>query len=191
MEKFLKFQSVVDQARISIRRFQFNWTDVREAWKNVSGSITPLISGLFLILLVLSAGLVDVADAFLAKRELIQIVEPKAQRAVRSIDLFRYYNGNSVINNVILFSRNSLRVPINCVEAIAQARENLSGSLFRNNPIYIEEIECTNDELLITVNSEIRPIIDFSIFSQLLKSDKSRKGWIPINTTVGVTSIYQ
>ncbi len=161
------------------------------ALKSVDGSITPLISGLFLILLALSAGLVNIADSSMAKRELIQIVEPEIQKALQSIDLYRYYNGNTFISLLNQFHDSQARVPIDCSSAVNQLKRNISQTYLRGKPIYIDEIVCTQEELVIAVNSQIHAIIDFPIFTTALKSKNSVRGEIAINAKIGATSIFK
>ena len=160
-------------------------------WKNENGSISPLITGLFLVLLVLSAGLINIADSFLAKRELFQIVEPRVQASVQILDLDRYYAGNSLDKLLNQISGNRERIPIDCGRAISRAKNDISQLHLRDASINIEEITCFNDELIIKVNSEIHPIISFPIFTQLLNSKEASKGMISINATVGATSVFQ
>ena len=58
----------------SIKNQVFESRKISQGFRCELGSISPLISGLFLILMVLSAGLVNLSDSYLAKRELIQII---------------------------------------------------------------------------------------------------------------------
>ena len=56
------------------------------------GSISLLLVFLFLITAISSLVVVDVADAYLAKRQLSQIGEAAAQIGTHQIDLNRYYS---------------------------------------------------------------------------------------------------
>jgi hypothetical protein len=156
-----------------------------------AGSISPLISGLFLILLILSGGLVNLSDAYLAKRELIQIVEPQVQSAVQSIDLYRYYSGDQFVAFKSLFDVNQNRVPINCREAVNRLRFTISQINLRESQINLAAVVCTDDELSIDVTSTIHPIIDFPFFKGALGFDNSPSGEIIIRAKVGATSIYR
>jgi hypothetical protein len=155
------------------------------------GSISPLISGLFLILLILSAGLVNLSDSYLAKRELIQIVEPQLQSAVQSIDLNRYYSGDQFSQLKNLFSANQNRVPISCKEAVGQLRVKISQVLLRKSQVNLVDVVCTEDELSLEVTSTIHPIIDFPLFRGILGLGNSGSSEIIIRAKVAATSIYR
>ena len=64
-----------------------NWNKLRRE----EGSIAVFVTALFLIALILSMGLVNISDAYIAKRELIQIAEEIAQKSAHSLDYSRYY----------------------------------------------------------------------------------------------------
>ena len=140
-----------------------------------AGSISILIFGLFAILLPLTIGIVDTADAFIAKRELIGIVEPGVQRAAGSIDLQRYYSKTT----------SGERVPIDCSLAINRAQVEVSQMLLRDKKIELTSARCVNDELVLSVMSEVTPLIDFPIFHNLVK------GRILISAEVGASSVYK
>jgi hypothetical protein len=140
-----------------------------------SGSISVLMIGLFLLALTLSSGIINLADAYLAKRELIAILEPIVQRSVASIDLSRYY----------LQERPIERIPIDCDITLNRAQVEVSQVAFRNHRVEIKKIDCADDELTLVVHSEIRPLIDFPIFSNF------SNGKIGVDAEAGASSIYQ
>lgn len=148
---------------------------LQEKLKDESGSISILIFGLFFILLIVSIGLIDTTDAFMAKRELVGILEPGVQRSVRSIDLKRYYQDSNL----------GERVPVDCAVAMQRAEIELSQMQLRQRNIEITRATCLNDELIITAKSSISPLIDFPIFHSLVN------GAIPITAQVGASSIYR
>lgn len=152
-----------------------------------SGSISVLIISLFLILMTISIGFVDIADASFAKRELIQILEPIVQSSARSISLSNYYQRSS--NGSLLVQENKIneRVPIDCEKAIALIQKYTSLSSLRDSQIRIEKIECDGGEIFVQVSSEIRPVIDLAI---LYSSGASSKGLIQIKAEVGAASFY-
>ena len=56
------------------------------------GSILVLITTLFLLVFILSIGIIDVSDSYLAKRELIQIGEDAILVASHSLNENLYYS---------------------------------------------------------------------------------------------------
>jgi hypothetical protein len=139
-----------------------------------SGSISLLIIGLFTLLLILSIGLINLADTYLAKRELISLLEPAVQRAAQSIDLERYYSQ----------VQGGERVPIECESAVYKARVEVSQLLLRDAEVTLKAVDCRNDELVVSVKSDTLPIVDFPIFHAL------GNGRISIEAEVGAQSTY-
>ena len=164
---------------------------VRSAWKKSlraqSGSISVLIISLFLILMTISIGLVDISDASYAKRELIQILEPIVQSSARSISLSNYYQRNFNGLLPVQEKKNKERVPIDCEKAIALIQKYTSVSSLRNSPITIEKIECDGSEIFVQASSEIRPVIDLTLLNA---AGTGSKGKIQITAEVGAASVY-
>ena len=175
----------------SIKNQVFESRKISQGFRCELGSISPLISGLFLILMVLSAGLVNLSDSYLAKRELIQIIEPQVQAAIQSIDLTRYYTGDQFLGFEKFFGQSKNRVPIDCREVVKRVTVKISQSFLRNGQIKLTDAICSEEELSIEVSSKIHPIIDFPLFNGLLSSNNSMNGEILIKAKVGATSIYQ
>jgi hypothetical protein len=130
--------------------------------KNLScseeGSISLLLIFLFLITTITSLVVVDVADAYLAKRQLTQVAEAAAQTGSHQIDLTRYYNGGLIDSGM-----GYQLVPISCNSAILYAQRYLYSNTLRGNPIYMTGWNCENEKVMINVRSEIRPLISLPI----------------------------
>lgn len=142
-----------------------------------SGSISVLISGLFLLVLTLSIGIIDVTDSYLAKRELIQIGEDVILVASHSLDESRYYS-DSPITSV---SPNQ-RVPINCAAAALKFSAEISTRNLRRNLIEVSGWSCSDDQITASISSSIEVLVNFPIFSRI------NGGKIGINATIGATS---
>ena len=128
----------------------------RNIGEDESGSISVLIVGLFAIALTLSVGILDLSDAFLAKRELIQIAEEATQSASHNISLQDYYSGAFENNSNVL-------VPVDCQRANDVLRSIVTDSRLRNRPITIADSSCDGSSVSVTLRSTLAPIVDFSI----------------------------
>ena len=142
-----------------------------------SGSISVLISGLFLLVLTLSIGIIDVTDSYLAKRELITIGEDAILVASHSLDENRYYSDppNS-------FEEPNRRVPINCASAALKFSAEISTRNLRRNLIGVSGWSCSNDQITASISSSIQALVNFPILSRI------NGGKIGVNATVGATS---
>jgi hypothetical protein len=121
-----------------------------------NGSISVLIIGLAALALTLAFGVVDLSDAFLAKRELQQISEEATQRAAHEISLPDYYASN-------LNAAGTNAVPLDCSAALASIQRTISVSQLRNNAIEIDQASCDGSEVALSLKSTIKPIVDFPI----------------------------
>ena len=121
------------------------------------GSISLLIIALFLIALVLSISLVNISDAYIAKRELIQIAEEIAQKSAQSLDYSRYYldDSNWEAQN---------RTPLDCLTAKQLVSEKLLATKLRGRDIALDSVSCEADFIHLNVHSNISPIVDFPLF---------------------------
>ena len=122
--------------------------------KEENGSITLLLIFLFLITAITSLVVVDVADAYLAKRQLTQITEAAAQLGSHQIDLPRYYS-SGLMDSGLGYGL----VPISCNSAVLYAQRYLAANSLRGNQIYMTGWSCANEKLTLNVRSEIRPLI--------------------------------
>lgn len=142
-----------------------------------TGSISVLISGLFLLVLTLSIGIIDVTDSYLAKRELIAIGEDAILVASHSLDENRYYSGSS--NS---FGEPNRRVPINCASAARKFNTEISTRNFRRSTIEVSGWSCSNDQITASISSSIQALVNFPILSRI------NGGKIGVNATIGATS---
>jgi|FLOH01.1.fsa_nt_gi hypothetical protein len=145
--------------------------------QNEVGSLSTLISGLFLIVFILSMGIIDISDSYLAKRELIQIGEDAILVAAHSLDKNRYYSNSSSP-----YWGTNARVPIDCSLAAIKFSAEISEKRLRQNSIAISSWECSDDQISATISSKIVAIINFPILSNI------SGGAISIGARVGATS---
>lgn len=142
-----------------------------------SGSISVLISGLFLLVLTLSIGIIDVTDSYLAKRELITIGEDAILVASHSLDENRYYSGSS--NS---FGEPNRRVPINCASAALKFSAEIGTRNLRRNAIGVSGWSCSDDQITASISSSIQALVNFPILSRI------NGGKIGVNATIGAAS---
>ena len=146
-----------------------------------SGSISVLISGLFLLVLTLSIGIIDVTDSYLAKRELIAIGEDAILVASHSLDENRYYSSspNSFGDS---FGEPNRRVPINCASAALKFSAEISTRNLRRNLIGVSGWSCSDDQITASISSSIQALVNFPILSRI------NGGKIGVNARIGATS---
>jgi hypothetical protein len=131
---------------------------IYKLYKDENGSISLLLVFLILITTITSLVVVDVADAYLAKRQLTQVAEAAAQIGTHQIDLPRYYDQGLVDSGM-----GYELVPISCNDAVLYAQRYLYSNTLRGNPIYMTNWSCANEKLTLNVRSEIRPLISLPI----------------------------
>jgi Flp pilus assembly protein TadG len=154
-------------------RLQFS----KEFHSDEQGSISVLISGLFLLVLILSIGIIDISDSYLAKRELIQIGEDAILVASHSLDKARYYSGEFASNGSI-----DSRVPIDCAAAAAKFNSEIYSKSLRKNLIKVSGWSCSSDQITASISSKVQAIVNFPILSKITG------GAIQVNATIGATS---
>lgn len=132
--------------------------NVESLCRDESGSISLLLIFLFLVTTITSLVVVDVADSYLAKRQLTQVAEAAAQTGSHQIDLTRYYSGGLIDSGM-----GYQLVPISCNSAILYAQRYLYSNTLRGNPIYMTGWNCENEKVRINVRSEIRPLVSLPI----------------------------
>jgi len=145
-----------------------------------TGSLVILIFSLFLLLLILIFGIMNISDAFLAKRELVGIGEVAVSKAAHQISLERYYSGNILMDQSGPDGSN-FRIPIDCAAAWSAFESEVSTSNLRGHAISIVDWSCVNDEVSGTLSAQIPMLIG-------LPFDLSRDGET-IQSTVAATSI--
>jgi len=140
------------------------------------GSISVLITSLFLLVFILSVGIIDISDSYLAKRELIQIGEDAILVASHSLDENLYYSdlqSMSVING---------RVPIDCQLAEITFHAEINQKNLRENEVLVSGWHCTGNEITASISSKIQALVNFPILSNL------NGGYIDISAIIGATS---
>ena len=144
------------------------------------GSISMLLIFLFIISTIVSLIVVDIADAYLAKRQLSQIGEAAANMASHQIDLDRYYE-SGLIDNGLGYKQ----VPLDCMAAIEKARNYIYSNSLRGNPISLTSGSCVNENISLRLTSEIRPLVMLPIVSSSIGQK------FPINAQVIATSVVR
>jgi Flp pilus assembly protein TadG len=119
-----------------------------------TGSLSLLIITLFLLLLVFSFMIIDVSDAYLAKRELINLGEVAITDAAHSLSISRYYSGDRTADDA---SGDGLvyRVPIDCNAAAVNFENSLNAARLRGVSIAMNAWSCVNDEVTATISAPI------------------------------------
>jgi len=140
------------------------------------GSISVLISSLFLIVFVLSVGIVDISDSYLAKRELIQIGEDAILVASHTLDENLYYSDSQNLGSA------NARVPIDCSLAEIKFHAEVALRSLRSNPISVSGWRCSGDEITASISSKIQALVNFPILSNI------NNGFIGIDAIIGATS---
>jgi uncharacterized membrane protein len=143
---------------------------------NETGSISVLITSLFLLVFILSVGIIDISDSYLAKRELIQIGEDAILVASHSLDENLYYSdfqSMSAING---------RVPIDCQLAEIKFHTEINQKNLRENKVVVSGWRCSGDEITASITSKIQALVNFPILSNL------NGGNIDISAIIGATS---
>jgi len=140
------------------------------------GSISVLITSLFLLVFTLSVGIIDISDSYLAKRELIQIGEDAILVASHSLNESLYYADLSDSGGIIG------RVPIDCALAEVKFHTEITLRTLRSNVISVSGWRCSGDQVTASISSKIQALVNLPIFYNL------KNGEIGINAIIGATS---
>jgi hypothetical protein len=140
------------------------------------GSISVLITTLFLLVFILSVGIIDVSDSYLAKRELIQIGEDAILVASHSLNKNLYYS------DLLGLSSTNGRVPIDCALAEIKFHTEITLRNLRNNEIVVSGWRCSGDQITASIRSKIQALVNFPILSNI------NNGYIAIDAIIGATS---
>ena len=140
------------------------------------GSISVLITSLFLLVFILSVGIIDISDSYLAKRELIQIGEDAILVASHILDENLYYSDSQNLGAT------TGRVPIDCSMAEIKFHAEIALRRLRNNEISVSGWRCSGYEITASISSKIQAIVNFPILSNM------NKGLIGIDAIIGATS---
>ena len=141
-----------------------------------AGSISVLITSLFLLVFILSVGIIDISDSYLAKRELIQIGEDAILVASHTLNENLYYSDLQELN------LSNSRVPIDCALAESKFRGEITLRNLRNNEISVSGWHCSGYEITASINSKIQALVNFPILSNI------NNGLISIDAIIGATS---
>lgn len=94
------------------------------------GSISLIVLTFFLITVITSLVITDVATVAIAKRSLTQATEAAAQRGVRNLNRDAYYSGefdlSTMVGNIFGFGPNDPGIPIDCSKALGYAEGALA-----------------------------------------------------------------
>ena len=131
--------------------------------------------GLFLLLLSLSIGIIDLSDSYLAKRELTQVAESAVTIAAHSLDQARYYEDGLVNSNG--------KVPIDCTSANSTFRGEIGKNFLRGKEISVDSVSCQGDLLEVSISSRIQPLVSFPLLTQIAGAQ------IEIKAVVGAGSV--
>ena len=159
---------------------------LRHKLKREDGSISVLVFGLFIVVLLASVVLTDISAIIVAKRSLIQATESAAQSAAHALDLETYYQGKHSALSFLVTDASPV-IPIDCAAANTRAAETLSniastavptssltrssttakGKLIRPelSDLRISQFQCNGAEVLITTTAKARLPIALSLFS--------------------------
>ena len=159
---------------------------LRHKLKREDGSISVLVFGLFIVVLLASVVLTDISAIIVAKRSLIQATESAAQSAAHALDLETYYQGKHSALSFLVTDASPV-IPIDCAAANTRATETLSdiassapptSSLTRSSTtakgrlirpelsdLRISQFQCNGTEVLITTTAKARLPIALSLFS--------------------------
>ena len=153
---------------------------IKQAIHDERGSLSILIISLFLLLLVFSFTIVDISDAYLAKRQLTEIGDVAITKAAHAISLNRYYSGDRTLdsNNP---DGSSYRVPLDCNTAEINFQNEISVSRLRGSGVSMVSWSCGNDQVEATIMAMILPLITLPLGIGFATSE--------IHSTIGATSI--
>ena len=146
------------------------------------GSISVLITSLFLLVFTLSVGIIDISDSYLAKRELIQIGEDAILVASHTLNENLYYSDSQNYSDSQSFGTESGRVPIDCALAELKFHAEITQKDLRENDVLVSRWHCTGDAITASITSKIQALVNFPILSNL------NNGNIEISAIIGATS---
>ncbi len=143
------------------------------------GSVSVLISALFIVVFILSIGIIDISDSYLAKRELTQLGEDALLVASHSLDESRYYSGIGLAPGQ---QGAQVRVPIDCQVALRKFHSEITSHYLRKNNVEVSGWRCIDDQITASISSSIQAIVTFPIISAI------NGGKIAVSATIGATS---
>ena len=150
--------------------------------KDERGSISLLVMAFFLISVLTSLIITDVAAIAMAKRSLTQATEAAAQRGVRNLNREAYYSGefdlSTMAGNIFGVGPKNPGVPIDCSKALGDSQGALAdwargpSSLRRVelSEILIRDIQCDGFgiQLLTSATAKLPIVIPFFKIDEIL-----------------------
>jgi hypothetical protein len=154
--------------------------DIKQSIYEERGSLSILIMTLFLLLLVFSFTIIDISDAYLAKRQLTEIGDVAITKAAHAISLSRYYSGDRTLdsNNP---DGSSYRVPLDCNIAEIYFQNEISLSRLRTSGISMQSWSCASDQVEAIIVATIPPLIELPLGIGYATNE--------IHSKIGATSI--
>lgn len=116
---------------------------------NDEGSITPLITLYFVIIMSAIFLIANLASVYIARKELITVTEGALSKAAQELDEMRYYYSFPSITS--LESNKSRSIPINCQDAARTFQRELSTVRFSHKS-EILAFDCDGENLSATVS---------------------------------------
>jgi len=153
--------------------------NLRHTIDDESGSLVPLTSGLFLVLLILSLGIVNLGDSYLGKRELIQVAEAAAQVGAHQLEFQSYY-GDGLSDS----SQLGDRIPIDCPAAESAVAAYIRAANLRGESIALATFDCHDNQVDIGLSSSIAPVVSFPIFVDI------SGGRVSVRADVSAVSVF-
>ena len=149
-----------------------NFGGLKEWFNREDGSLSVLITSLFLLTLVLSFAIIDISGAYLAKRELINMGEAAISRAVHNVDLNRYYSGDRVMAGTNPSTGDpTYLVPVDCQSAERSLVSEVSELSLHGSRVNISNFACEADVLHATLESHIAPTLRLPILNSSIMND--------------------
>ena len=145
---------------------------LKEWFNREDGSLSVLITSLFLLTLVLSFAIIDISGAYLAKRELINMGEAAISRAAHNVDLNRYYSGDRVMAGTNPSTGDpTYLVPVDCQSAERSLVSEVSELSLHGSTVNISNFACEADVLHATLESHIAPTLRIPILNSSIMND--------------------
>ena len=148
------------------------------------GSLSLLITSLFLFTLVLSFAIIDISGAYLAKRELINMGEAAISRSAHNVDLNRYYSGDRVTSGINPSTGDpTYLVPVDCQSAEKSLASEVSELSLHGSAVNISQFSCEADILHATLESKIAPTLRLPLLNGSIMN-----GLLTISATLSVSN---
>jgi hypothetical protein len=124
------------------------------------GSLTLFISTLFLLLLTISFGVINISSTSIAKHRLYQLGETAIQRAAHSISLNNYYSGVPSRTSAGISS-----VPIDCQQANSEFRDEVAHDFLYGVLISVQAWYCDGTSITGTISLLFRQPLNIPFLS--------------------------